>query len=87
MQNPLLYTSVCWMRDVPNSAQGTPTRTPAEQALAYAIEDVFGSRGVNAKSFGYWARRVQGAYIDGFILAIQHDPSTNANVCSVRCSP
>ena len=65
---------------------GLPTPSPAEHALAEAIEDVFGNRGINAKLFGYWARRVKGAHIEGFILDAQHDPSTNSNVCTVRRS-
>jgi hypothetical protein len=64
-----------------------PAVGPSEQAIADAIEDVFGSRGVNAKLFGYWARRIRGAHIDGFIIDTQHDPSTNSNVCTVQQSP
>jgi hypothetical protein len=64
-----------------------PTPAPSEQALADAIEDVFGSRGVNAKIFGYWARRIRGAHIDGFILDTRHDSSTNCNICTVGQSP
>ena len=66
---------------------GLPSPTPTEQKLADAVEDVFGSRGINAKLFGYWARRVQGSHIDGFILDAQRDPATNANVATVRRSP
>ena len=62
--------------------------TPAERALHDALDDVFGSRGVNAKLnaklFGHWARRVKGAHNGGFILEAQHDPATNANVITVR---
>lgn len=64
-----------------------PAPTPTEQKLADAVEDVFGSRGINAKLFGYWVRRVQGSHIDGFILDAQRDPATNANVATVRRSP
>jgi putative DNA primase/helicase len=61
-------------------ASGTPT----EQALHEALEDVLGSRGVNAKVFGYWARRVKGARIGGFILDTHHNPATNANDITVQ---
>ncbi len=49
-----------------------------------ALEEVLGSRGVNAKLFGYWARRLNGAHIGGFLLETKHDPATNANVITVR---
>jgi hypothetical protein len=39
---------------------------------------------VNAKQFGYWARRVKGAHIGGFQLNVERDPSTNANRISVK---
>jgi hypothetical protein len=63
------------------------TLTPSEQSLADAFEDVFGNRGVNARQFGQWARRLKGAHTEGFILDINHDPAANSNVCSVRPSP
>ena len=59
-----------------------PTLT--EQALHEAIEDVLGSRDANAKVFGYWARRVKGAPIGGFILETHHNPATNANDITVQ---
>jgi len=52
--------------------------------LHEAIEDVLGSRDVNAKLFGYWARRVRGARIGGFILETHHNPATNANDITVQ---
>jgi putative DNA primase/helicase len=58
--------------------------TPTEQGLHVAIEDVLGSRDVNAKLFGYWARRVKGARIGGFILDLSHNPATNANDITVQ---
>ena len=61
-----------------------PAPTPTEQALHEAIEDVLGSRDANAKVFGYWARRVKGARIDGFILETHHNPATNANDITVQ---
>jgi hypothetical protein len=58
--------------------------TLSERALHDALDDVLGSRGVNAKLFGHWARRVKGAHNGGFILETQHDRATNANVIIVR---
>ena len=58
--------------------------TPSERALHDALDDVLGSRGVNAKLFGYWARRLNGAHNGGFVLETKHDPATNANVITVR---
>jgi putative DNA primase/helicase len=58
--------------------------TPEEQAVHDALEDVLGKREINAKLLGYWARRVKGAYIDGFILNTDHDAATNANLITVR---
>jgi hypothetical protein len=63
-------------------SSSTPTAT--EQALHEALEDVLGSRAVNAKLFGYWARRVKGAHNGGFILETLHNPATNANDITVR---
>jgi putative DNA primase/helicase len=60
----------------------TPAAT--EQALREALENVLGSRDVNAKLFGYWARRVKGAHNGGFILETHHNPTTNANDITVR---
>ena len=62
----------------------TQSTTLAEQALHEAIEDVLGSRDANAKVFGYWARRVKGAPIGGFILETHHNPATNANDITVQ---
>ena len=59
------------------------TSMPSERALHDALDDVLGSRGVNAKLFGYWARRVKGAHNGGFILEAQHDPARNANIITV----
>jgi putative DNA primase/helicase len=62
-----------------------PDPTPTEQALHEAIEDVLGSREANAaKAFGYWARGIKGARIEGFILETHHNPATNANDITVR---
>ena len=56
----------------------------AERALHDALDDVLGSRRVNAKLFGYCARRLNGAHNGGFVLETKHDPSANANVITVR---
>jgi hypothetical protein len=61
-----------------------PIPTQTEQALHEAIEDVLSSRDANAKLFGYWARRVKGARIGGFILETNHNPATNANDITVQ---
>jgi hypothetical protein len=58
--------------------------TLAERALHDALDAVLGSRGVNAKLFGYCARRLNGAHNGGFLLETKHDPSANANVITVR---
>jgi putative DNA primase/helicase len=68
----------------PRRSPHASAMTPAEQALHEALEDVLGSRDVNAKLFGYWARRVKGAHIGRFILDTHHDPAKNANVITVR---
>jgi len=58
--------------------------TLAERALHDALDAVLGSRGVNAKLFGYCARRLNGAHNGGFLLETKHDPSANANVITIR---
>jgi hypothetical protein len=58
--------------------------TSSERALHEALEDVLGNRKVDAKLFGYWARRVKGAHVGGLILETKHDPATNANLITIR---
>jgi len=70
--------------DQRRSPQNLPAPATTEQTLHEAIEDVLGSRDANAKVFGYWARRVKGASIDGFILETHHNPATNANDITVQ---
>jgi putative DNA primase/helicase len=48
-----------------------------------ALDDVLGSRGVNAKLLGYWARRIKGAHHGGFVLKTQHDAATNSNTIAI----
>jgi hypothetical protein len=55
-----------------------------KDALHAALDVVLGSRGVDAKRFGHWARRVDGAHIGGFQLELEPDPKTNANRISVK---
>jgi hypothetical protein len=57
--------------------------TPTEQAVHEALEDVLG-RDVNARLFGFCARRLNGAHNGGLLLETQHDPITNANIITVR---
>ena len=59
------------------------TPKPSEVLVHDALDDVLGSRGVNAKLFGFWARRVKGAYQGGFVLETQHDKTTNSNTITV----
>jgi putative DNA primase/helicase len=65
------------------SASTLPPPTQTEQALHEALEDVLSSRDVNAKIFGFWARRVKGARLGGFMLETNHNPKTNANDITV----
>jgi hypothetical protein len=58
--------------------------TPSELLVHDALDDVLGSRGVNAKLFGFWARRVKGAHHGGFVLETQHDPATNSNTITIK---
>jgi hypothetical protein len=56
-----------------------PAPTPSEHAVHEALEDVLGARDINAKLFGYWARRVKGSRTGGFMLETHQNPTTNAN--------
>src|ERR1700732_1088681 len=56
---PFKGAEVIAVREGVAGAHGTPTL--AERALHDALDDVLGSRGVNAKLFGYWGRRVRNA--------------------------
>jgi hypothetical protein len=61
-----------------------PAAEPAAWALRDALDEVLGSRQVNAKHFGYWAHRNAGVHNGGFILELKHDPHANSNVLTVR---
>jgi putative DNA primase/helicase len=57
----------------------SPAPTPMEQAVYEALENVLSSRNINAKLFGYWALRVKGARVEGFMLETHHNTTTNSN--------
>jgi hypothetical protein len=61
-----------------------PAPTTSEHAVHEALEDVLGARDVNAKLFGYWARRVKGSRTGGFMLETHQNPTTNANDITVQ---
>jgi hypothetical protein len=61
-----------------------PAPTPSEHAVHEALEDVLGARDINAKLFGYWARRVKGSRTGGFMLDTHQNPTTNANDITVQ---
>jgi putative DNA primase/helicase len=69
-----------WKRKSDSSPEGTTQ----ELALYDALEGVLGSRRVDAKAFGYWARRVKGQHLGGFILETHHDARTKTNDITVR---
>jgi hypothetical protein len=60
------------------------TVTQTELALYDALERVLGSKRVDAKHFGYWARRVNGAHLGGYMLETKHDDASNANVITIK---
>ena len=62
----------------------SPGPTSTEQAVHEALEEVLGVKDLNAKVFGYWARRLKGTRIGGFMLETHHNPVTNANDITVR---
>jgi hypothetical protein len=68
-------------RRTPHSS---PAPTPTEQAVHEALEDVLSARDINAKIFGYWALRVKGARVEGFMLETHHNITTNSNDITVQ---
>jgi putative DNA primase/helicase len=60
-----------------------PAPTPSEHAVHEALEDVLGARDINAKLFGYWARRVKGSRTAGFMLQTHHNTTTKSNDITV----
>jgi hypothetical protein len=72
------------MADHRRSPHTSPAPTPTEQAVNEGLEDVLTSRDINAKVFGYWARRVKGSRTGGFMLETHLNPATNANDLTVQ---
>jgi putative DNA primase/helicase len=59
-------------------------RSAAEDALLEASEQVFGSKPVNAKTLGYWAKGVENAFVEGFVLRRQTDQHSKSNWLKVE---
>ncbi len=68
-------------RRTPHSS---PSPTLTEQAVHEVLEDVLIGRDINAKVFGYWALRVKGARVEGFMLETHHNSTTNSNDITVQ---
>jgi hypothetical protein len=66
------------------SALGAAELTSDEIALHDALEQILGSKRVDARSFGIWARRADGVHNGGFLVETHHNPGTNANEITVR---
>jgi hypothetical protein len=60
-------------------AGGVAGAAPHEIALHDALEQVLGSKRVDARAFGMWARQLDGAHNGGFLLTTQHNKATNTN--------
>jgi hypothetical protein len=60
-------------------AGGVAGASPHEIALHDALEQVLGSKRVDARAFGMWARQLDGAHNGGFLLTTQHNKATNTN--------
>jgi hypothetical protein len=61
-----------------------PTTQAQEDAMLEAAEQVFGSRPVNAKTLGYWAKAIENAIVDGFVLRRQMDQHSKSNLIAVE---
>jgi putative DNA primase/helicase len=59
-------------------------RMAAEEAVLEAAEQVFGSRPVNAKTLGHWARGLENAFVDVFVLRRQFDSHNKTNFLKVE---
>ncbi len=55
-----------------------------EDALLEAAEQVFGSKPVNAKSLGHWAKGIENAFVEAFILRRRINPHTKSNQLRVE---
>ena len=73
-------------RDKNRQKNADPHLTPIYRAVYFSLNEVLGDRNVNAKNFGYWARRTEGAYIGNFMLQVQPDTKTNANTYTIKCT-
>ncbi len=60
------------------------TTQAQEHAMLEAAEQVFGSRPVNAKTLGYWAKAIENAIVDGFVLRRQMDQHSKSNLIAVE---
>ena len=58
---------------------GSIKAPPDAVAIHAAIEDVWGARKFNTKSFGAWAKNFANAYVEGFRLTVRPDPHTKTN--------
>jgi len=76
-----VYSKVSASKRAPS---GLLAVTQDEVALYDALERVLGSKRVDAKLFGFWARRLNGAHNGGFLLETRHNSATNANEMTVR---
>jgi hypothetical protein len=56
----------------------------AEAALFEASEQVFGAKPVNAKILGYWAKGIENAVVEGFVLRRQTDQHSKSNRLKVE---
>jgi hypothetical protein len=60
--------------------------TTSERAVHSALNEVIGDRRVDAKAFGWWARRATGAHCGDFLLEARHHKTANANIFTVKCT-
>ena len=67
-----------------NRCKRSMDRNKGVSRLLGTFDVVVGSRGVDAKQFGYWARRVKVHILVASNLDLEPDPKTNANCISVK---
>jgi putative DNA primase/helicase len=86
--NPFKSSRVCAVYSKVSASKralsGSSSVTQNEIALYDALERVLGSKKVDARLFGFWARRLNGAHNGGFLLETRHNSATNANEMTVR---
>jgi hypothetical protein len=76
----------------PTTPVFTAAPTPAEQvarrtdedAILEAAEQVFGSKPVNAKTLGHWAKGIENAFIEDFVLSRRVDPHSKSSRLKVE---